>query len=224
MRAGSPTCPPARSVAEAVAPDGTGEEPALIELVSIIARLRRECAWKAAQTHRSLTRYLLEESHEAIEAIETGDAESIRDELGDVLLQVYLHAAIAAEAGQFDIEDVAAGLRDKMIRRNPHVFGSESETEPERINERWQQIKATEPGRADREGLDAGIPKGLPALLRALKVLERLDRAGDEAPEVVPTDDFGSRLLVLVNEARRAGVDPEQALGETVRELARRVR
>ena len=95
----------------------------LIELVEIMARLRAECGWKAAQTHRTLARHLLEETYETLEAIEAGDPDHLREELGDVLLQVYLHAAIAAQAGEFDIEDVARGLVEKMIRRNPHVFG-----------------------------------------------------------------------------------------------------
>jgi XTP/dITP diphosphohydrolase len=204
---------------------GTGEPgSSLTELVEVIGRLRRECAWKAGQTHESLTRYLLEESHELVEAIESGDPDRVRDELGDVLLQVYLHAAIAAESGAFDIEDVAAGLHEKMIRRNPHVFGdpADRETDPERINARWQEIKASEPGRADRAGdAMAGVPEGLPALLRADKLLDRLARA-DRDPEVDPAStDVGERLLALVAEARAAGVDPEQALRGAVRRRQR---
>ncbi|WP_310964961.1 MazG nucleotide pyrophosphohydrolase domain-containing protein [Nocardioides terrisoli] len=217
-------------MAEQPAPDEPGTfgecttTPALLELVPIIARLRRECAWKAAQTHRSLTRYLLEEAHEAVDAIDVGDPARVQDELGDVLLQVYLHAAIAAESGEFDIEDVAAGLRDKMIRRNPHVFGDEVEDDPARINERWQQIKASERrhgagGPGPDTDLGTGIPQDLPVLLRALKMLERLDRSGARAPDPVDDADFGARLLGLVDEARRAGVDPEQALRDTLREV-----
>ena len=123
----------------------TAAEPnPLLELVDMFALMRRECAWKAAQTHQTLTPFLLEESAEVIEAIESGDPARICDELGDVLLQVYLHAAIAAEAGEFDIYDVARGLRDKMIRRNPHVFGGETITDPAEIDRRWQEIKAAE--------------------------------------------------------------------------------
>ena len=102
----------------------------LIELVEIMARLRAECGWKAAQTHRTLARHLLEETYETLEAIEAGDPDHLREELGDVLLQVYLHAAIAAQAGEFDIEDVARGLVEKMLRRNPHVFGDEPRDRP----------------------------------------------------------------------------------------------
>lgn len=125
----------------------------LVELVDMFALMRRECAWKAAQTHESLTPYLLEEANEVIEAIALGDPAQICDELGDVLLQVYLHAAIAAEVGDFDIYDVARGLRDKMIRRNPHVFGGERITDPDEIDRRWQQIKALEKAEASlKEG------------------------------------------------------------------------
>ncbi len=196
---------------------GRGEQSALIELVEIMARLRAECGWKAAQTHRSLVKHLLEETYEAIEAIEAldtgGSPEDLRDELGDVLLQVYLHAGIAAESGLFDIEDVARGLREKMLRRNPHVFGDVVETDPVRINENWEAVKATE---RQRTGRFDGIPRELPALSRAAKVLDRLDAAGASLPAPDP-DDVGDRLLALVAEARALGVDPEQALRDALR-------
>jgi XTP/dITP diphosphohydrolase len=195
----------------------TGASP-LIELVEIFARLRAECGWKAAQTHRSLAKHLLEETYETLEAIEAldhgGSPDELREELGDVLLQVYLHAAIAAEAGDFDIDDVAAGLKEKMLRRNPHVFGDVDETDPARINETWEAVKASE---KERDGLFDGIPRELPALTRAAKVLDRLERAGLPAPEPRSTPDIGDRLLALVAEARAAGEDPEQALRDAVR-------
>jgi XTP/dITP diphosphohydrolase len=196
----------------------TVEESPLVELVEIMARLRAECGWKAAQTHRTLAKHLLEETYETIEAIEALDADGSRDhlreELGDVLLQVYLHAAIAAQAGEFDIDDVARGLRDKMLRRNPHVFGDVEETDPGRINETWERVKATEKQRA---GLLDGIPLELPALSRAAKVLDRLERAGRAWAPPEATDDLGDRLLAIVAEARDAEVDPEQALRDAVR-------
>ncbi len=191
-----------------------GADSSLVELVEIFRRLRAECAWKAAQTHRSLARHLLEEAYETLEAIESGDPVHLREELGDVLLQVYLHAAIAAEAGEFDIEDVAAGLREKMLRRNPHVFGDVEESDPERINANWESIKGTEKQRADPL---EGIPLALPALSRATKVLERLERAGVQVEVAPESDDLGDRLLALVVQARAAGVDPEQALRDAVR-------
>ena len=191
----------------------------LIELVEIMARLRAECGWKAAQTHRTLARHLHEETYETLEAIEAGDPDHLREELGDVLLQVYLHAAIASPAGEFDIEDVARGLVEKMVRRNPHVFGDVQETEPARINEAWEALKAEE---KQRTGLLDGIPAELPALSRAAKVLDRLERAGRPLPAARPGEagDLGDRLLVLVAEARESGVDPEQALRDAVRRVS----
>jgi XTP/dITP diphosphohydrolase len=192
----------------------------VVELVETMARLRRECPWKAAQTHRSLSRYLLEEAHETLEAIDSGERtgswDHLREELGDLLLQVYFHAAIAAESGTFDIEDVAADLIAKLHRRNPHVFGDTTDRrlEPHEVNEEWQRIKATEKQRAS---VTEGLPPTLPALLHADKVVERLERAG--SPVVAPGDDLGSRLLALVVEAHAAGVDPEQALRDAVRRV-----
>jgi XTP/dITP diphosphohydrolase len=205
-----------REPAEATTIPSADESP-LIELVAMMARLRAECGWKAAQTHRTLAKHLLEETYETIEAIEAldhgGSPDHLREELGDVLLQVYLHAAIAAQAGEFDIEDVARGLRDKMLRRNPHVFGDVVETDPARINDTWESVKAAE---KQRQGLFDGIPLELPALSRAAKVLDRLDRAGATLPPPDP-DDVGDRLLAIVAEARAGGIDPEQALRDAVR-------
>lgn len=196
------------------------QSPALLELVAVMARLRAECGWKAEQTHTSLSRYLLEETYEVLEAIDSGDPDHLREELGDLLLQVLFHAAIAAEAGEYDIEDVARGLLDKLIRRNPHVFGSEQESDPERINEVWQQIKASE---KQRDGLLDGIPLELPALARADKVLERLTRAEaatDPGPASTVEEQIGSDLLAVVTRAREAGVDPERALRAAVRRIS----
>jgi XTP/dITP diphosphohydrolase len=192
------------------------EQPALLQLVEIMARLRRECGWKSAQTHRSLARYLLEETYEVLESLDTGDHEHLREELGDLLLQVYFHAAIAAEEGRFDIEDVAADLAAKLVRRNPHVFGDVQATDPAEIDANWQAIKETE---KQRTHLLDGIPPELPALLRATKVLERFDRAGVPVSVDPDSGDLGDRLLGLVAESRAAGVDPEQALRDAVRRL-----
>mgnify|MGYP000964697641 CR=1 FL=1 len=195
------------------------DEPAsgapLLEFLEVMRRLRAECSWKAGQTHRSLARYLLEETHETLEAIDTGDADHLREELGDLLLQVYFHAVIAEEAGEFTIDDVAADITAKMHRRNPHVFGSAPGGSPEQVNEAWEAIKATE---KRRTSVTDGLPPGLPALLYADKVLDRLERAGG-VPDVAPTDDLGNRLLALVTEAHERGIDPEQALRDAVRGL-----
>ena len=191
----------------------------LLELVEVMATLRRECAWKAGQTHTSLARYLLEETYETLEAIEDGDDEHLREELGDLLLQVLFHAVIAEEQGRFDIDDVAADLVVKLRRRNPHVFdpGSSVAADPEAINEQWERIKAEE---KQRSAVMEGVPEELPALLRAVKALDRLERAGTRLRPDPSSGDLGDRLLGLAAEARDAGVDPEQALRAAVRRIA----
>jgi XTP/dITP diphosphohydrolase len=201
----------------------------LVEFIEVMRRLRAECPWKAEQTHRSLARYLLEETHETLEAIDSGDPDHLREELGDLLLQIYFHAAIASEAGEFTIDDVAADLAEKMRRRNPHVFGSATALTPAQVNDQWQQAKADE---KQRSSVTDGLPPGLPALLYADKVLDRLARLerprGRSATEMPGAerqsgrssghaDDLGERLLDLVREARAEGVDPEQALRDAVR-------
>jgi XTP/dITP diphosphohydrolase len=185
-------------------------------------RLRAECPWKAAQTHRSLARYLLEETHETLEALDTGDAAHLREELGDLLLQVFLHTAIAEQAGEFTTADVARDVTAKMVRRNPHVFDDRFDREaaagldPAAVNEVWEAEKAAE---KQRSSVTDGLPPGLPALLHADKVLDRLARAGTPVEPPVGSDDLGDRLLVLVAEARASGTDPEQALRDAVRRL-----
>lgn len=195
------------------------EDP-LIELVGVMRRLRAECAWKQEQTHTSLVRYLLEEAHEVIDAIESGDVADLREELGDLLLQVYFHAAIAEEAGQFNLDDVAAGLRDKLIRRNPHVFGPEAAVAEDLsaadVNDVWESVKATE---KQRSSVTEGIAPTLPALLYADKVVERLTRAGSAVPGADDSAELGDRLLALVVEGHAAGLDPEQELRAAVRRL-----
>jgi XTP/dITP diphosphohydrolase len=192
----------------------------LVEFLAVMRRLRAECPWKREQTHRSLARYLLEETHETLEALDTGSVEHLREELGDLLLQIYFHAVIAEESGDFTIDDVARGITEKMVRRNPHVFGDGSAlgaaapADAREVNELWESVKATE---KQRDSVTDGIAPTLPALLYADKVLDRLERAGG-----VPTsagDELGDRLLALVAEARETGTDPEQALRDAVRRL-----
>lgn len=200
-------------------------EPAVDEFVAVMRRLRAECPWKREQTHRSLVRYLLEETYEAVDAIDagevSGDWSHLAEELGDLLLQVVFHAVVAEERGDFDLDDVARGITAKMVRRNPHVFGDvpAGDLDAAAVNDLWQQVKARE--KADRP-VDDGIPSALPALLYADKVLDRLERAGTPADLVADPADAGAgvgeRLLALVAEARVAGVDPEQALRDAVRE------
>ncbi len=193
------------------------------EFLEVMRQLRAECSWKRQQTHRSLARYLLEETHETLEAIDTGDPVHLREELGDLLLQVYFHAVIAEEAGEFTLDDVAADIIDKMRRRNPHVFAPPGEErasagDAASVNEVWESIKATEKA---RDSVTDGLPPGLPALLYADKVLDRLhaDPSSINDGAASGTGDIGERLLALVAEAREAGVDPEQALRDAVRRL-----
>ncbi len=210
-----------------MAPDPSAGEAgaAVAEFVAVMRRLRAECAWKQEQTHRSLVRYLLEEAYEAVDAIDEGEAggdwSHLAEELGDVLLQVVFHAVIAEERGDFGLEDVARGITAKMRRRNPHVFGDPSaasrELSAEQVDALWQRVKAEEKGPADAQRRDT-LPSGLPALLYADKVLARRERDGAPAPApAAPDDGIGERLLALVAEARAAGIDPEQALRDTVR-------
>jgi XTP/dITP diphosphohydrolase len=182
----------------------------LLDFLDDMRRLRRECPWKREQTHRSLARYLQEETAETLEAIDTGDEPHLREELGDLLLQVYFHAVIAEESGAFTIDDVASGIREKMRRRNPHVFGA---TEPTtltaaQVDAQWQEIKASE-GRGQ-----GALAPALPALLLATKTLERDPSLAEALPAA---SDLGDRLLALVAEARAMGLDAEQALRDAVR-------
>ncbi|WKN49415.1 MazG nucleotide pyrophosphohydrolase domain-containing protein [Nocardioides sp. Arc9.136] len=199
----------------------------LLEFLAVMRRLRAECGWKRAQTHRTLARHLLEETHETLEAIdlgeETGDWSHLREELGDLLLQVYFHAVVAEERGAFTLDDVAADVTAKMHRRNPHVFGSAADAagvdadDPAAVNEAWEAAKAAE---KQRSSVTEGLPPGLPALLYADKVLDRLERAGTPVA-ASRGDDVGDRLLALVAESRAAGTDPEQALRDAVRRALR---
>jgi XTP/dITP diphosphohydrolase len=194
----------------------------LLDFLHDMRRLRRECAWKREQTHRSLARYLQEETAETLEAIDTGDLEHLREELGDLLLQVYFHAVIAEESGTFTLDDVARGISDKMHRRNPHVFASDSPSQlsSAEVDARWQEIKRAERPRSSPYD---GIARGLPALLLATKVLERTPEVATGLPAVADRDaDLGDRLLALVAEARSEGFDPELALRDAVRRAATR--
>jgi XTP/dITP diphosphohydrolase len=194
----------------------------LLDLVTVMDRLRSECPWDREQTHRSLARYLLEETHETLEAIDSGDPVHLREELGDLLLQVYFHARVASEAEDgFDIDDVAAGIVDKLVHRHPHVFAGLDVADADEVERNWDALKAREKGRASV--LD-GIPPGLPALALADKVLGRAAKLGVPAPADADGDGLGDRLLGLVVEARAAGLDPEQELRVAVRRVADRVR
>ncbi len=224
----------------------------LLDLVDVMDRLRRECPWDQQQSHESLVRYLVEETYETIEAIESGDRDHLREELGDLLLQVVFHARIASEQLDegFDIDDVAGGIVEKLIRRHPHVFagtpsgadgaeagdaeagGAEAgeRLSAHDVESRWETLKAREKGRAS--AVD-GIPLGLPALSLADKVITRVRRSGPQPASVSTSstsgtakppytaESLGDALFALVAAASAAGLDAEQALRQRVaREMA----
>lgn len=225
---------------------------AFSELVAIMARLRGPdgCPWDRKQTHTTLRPYLLEEAYEALEAIDAKDDAELCKELGDVLLQVVFHAQIAAEEGRFDIEAVGRAIVDKLVRRHPHVFDDASVEGADEVLRRWEQIKKQErreQGEA-APSLLAGIPKPLPALMRAHRVQARVAQQGfdwddvdgalakveEEFAEVrqaweqgnaaAVEEEFGDLLFSLVNASRFLEVEPEQALRRAVAKFERRFR
>jgi XTP/dITP diphosphohydrolase len=223
--------------------DGAGPGAALLRLVEVMDTLRVNCPWDARQTHRSLAPYLLEECYEALEALEGGDESALRDELGDVLLQVVFHARVAEERTDgtgFDIDDVATGIVEKLVRRHPHVFGDVHVSGPEDVKRNWDAIKAAE--RGGRGGaLPAAlesVPFGQPALSLAAQLQRRAERAG-VPPELadLPADgadgdgqrpenvsEIGAALFTLVAQARAAGLDPELELRAAARSYRDQVR
>ena len=222
------------------------------ELVAIMARLRGlgGCPWDRKQTHATLRPYLLEEAYETLEAIDAEDDAELCKELGDVLLQVVFHAQIASEEGRFDIEAVGRAIVDKLIRRHPHVFDDASADGAEEVLRRWEQIKKQERREQGETApsLLEGIPKHLPALMRAHRIQARvaqqgfdwdaidgaLDKVEEEFAEVrkawetggtaAVEEEFGDLLFSLVNASRFLKVDPEQALRRAVAKFERRFR
>ena len=211
----------------------------LLDLVSIMDTLRVSCPWDREQTHESLLRYLLEEAYEAAEAIETYDLGALREEIGDVMLQVFFHARIAAERpaadGGFTIDDVADTLAAKLVRRHPHVFGSVTVSSAADVNANWEEIKKAERAAKTHPAAVAsgaaaaapsvldGIPFGQPALSLAAQLQRRAQRA--EIEVLANGDDsVGAALMGLVARAREAGLDPELELRAAARRFADSVR
>jgi XTP/dITP diphosphohydrolase len=194
----------------------------LLDLVAVMDRLRSPggCPWDAEQTPESLVKYLIEESHEAAEAIESGDRDHIREELGDVLLQVVFQARVAQEHATepFDVDDVAGAIIEKLVRRHPHVFADGDASTPAEVERAWEQIKAAERaakaphggGEDGHQGLLHGIPRSLPSLLAAEKVLARFDRTGGDLATVeAGDDDLGMAIVALAARARERGESAE---------------
>ncbi len=235
------------TLARADAPQG---HPAFDQLVRTIWRLRQEdgCPWDKAQTHRSITNNMIEEAYEAVDAILANDVPHLREELGDVLEQVLLHTQIAADDGEFTIDDVCSELNEKLIRRHPHVFGDVQASTAEGALDAWDEVKRQERearGQGDDQpGLLDSVPGSLPALMQAQKISKRAAKAGFEWDTVddiwrqvaeeraefereargteAATEEFGDILFALVNVARREGVDAEEALAASNRKFRRR--
>ncbi|MGP9020412.1 nucleoside triphosphate pyrophosphohydrolase [Streptomyces sp. BR1] len=187
----------------------------LLDLVQVMDRIRRECPWSAQQTHKGLAKYALEEAYELVEAVEEGDRDELREELGDVLLQVVFHARIAEEDEEepFSVDDVAGTIVEKLIHRHPHVFGDERAETPEEVKEHWLRQKAAE---KQRESVTDGVPVGQPGLALAAKLASRVRMAGLDVP--LPTGEgIGYRLLALAVAAEADGTDPEAALRAAAR-------
>lgn len=206
------------------------QHPKLDELIAVLEQLRAPggCAWDREQTHESLVQYLIEESFELVDAIESGNREELIEELGDVLYQVIFHSDIAAERGEFTIEDVAAHMTAKMIGRHPHVFGDADAKTADEVVALWDDVKKVEkPGRTSV--LD-GIPQGMPSLALADKLLGRAGKLGlvdVAAPAPIPVEDeqqLGGLLLAIVTSAKANGLDSERALRATLRGLQDEIR
>ncbi|MFF5184087.1 nucleoside triphosphate pyrophosphohydrolase [Streptomyces sp. NPDC000345] len=187
----------------------------LLDLIQVMDRIREECPWSSRQTHKGLAKYGIEEAYELVEAIEDGDRDELREELGDVLLQVVFHARIAEEDEEspFSIDDVAATIVTKLIHRHPHVFGDATATTPEEVKEHWLRTKAVE---KRRESVTDGIPLHQPGLALAAKLASRVRSAGLEVP-LPAAEGIGYELLALAARAESEGVDPEAALRAAAR-------
>ena len=227
----------------------------LEDLLAIMARLRdpqRGCPWDVQQSFASIAPYTIEEAYEVADAIDRRDWHDLRDELGDLLLQVVFHAQMAKEAGLFDFADVAHAISDKMVRRHPHVFGDENYANVEAQTQAWDAIKAAEraaKGEQHDDSALAGVSRGLPEWKRALKLQERAARVGFDWPDEQPVidklleeveevraefaegrdaqrlqDEIGDVLFVMVNLARHAGVDFSQAMRHANAKFERRFR
>ncbi|MGY1741777.1 MULTISPECIES: MazG family protein [unclassified Blastococcus] len=207
------------------APEPTGAR--LLDVVTVMDRLRSPggCPWDAEQTHSSLRGYLLEEAHEAYDAIVDDDHPAMREELGDVLLQVVFHARVAAEADpgrRFDVDDVAGELVAKLVRRHPHVFGDAGPRDVEQVEAGWEEIKKAE---KQRRSPTEGVSRSQPAAAWGAALVRRAGRAGLPTPEpaelaATSPEEFGERLLAVVAGATARGWDAEDALREAVRRYA----
>jgi len=209
-------------------------------------RLRAEngCPWDRKQTHESLKPYLIEEAYEVISAIDSGNDDELKEELGDLLLQIVFHAQIAKEEDRFDIDDVAKTIVEKLIRRHPHVFGDVKVSGSDEVLQNWEKIKKEE----GKESIFDGVPEGLPSLLKARRVQEKAKRVGfdwdniegtldkvkeefDELSEAIKigkkekiSEEFGDLLFSLVNVSRFLDIDAEDSLRQTIEKFMKRLK
>jgi XTP/dITP diphosphohydrolase len=205
----------------------------LLRLREVMDKLRSPggCPWDAEQDHLSLLKYLLEESYEFIEAVENKDRTAMQEELGDLLLQVYFHSRMAEEDldTPFNIEDVAKGVADKLIRRHPHVFGGTTVGSSAEVLENWESQKAAE---KDRSSVIDGVPLAQPSLSLATKIIYRINKLDSQLPIAKPIsisaeitqDQFGELLLGLIAQAVEKGIDPEAALRVAAKSLVERIK
>lgn len=213
-----------------------------VKFIEVTKRLRRECPWDREQTHGSIRHSLIEEAYEVVESIDNNNMEELRNELGDLLLHVVFHANIAEERGEFTLEEVIRGISEKLIRRHPHVYGSAVVGGSEEVTQNWEKLKMNE----GRTSLLDGIPKELPALLRAHRLQDRASKAGfdwekredawrkveeevcelhraiEQGDQDETEREFGDLLFSLVNYARFIEVNPENALRQSVASFTRR--
>jgi XTP/dITP diphosphohydrolase len=188
-----------------------------LDLIAVMETLRRECPWDRKQTHASLAPYLLEEAYEVVDTIEGGDLEALREELGDVLMQVAFHAEVSPD---FTVDDVAEGIVEKLVRRHPHVFGDVTVADADEVNANWDKIKSAE--RGEDASIFQGVPMAQPALSLAAQLQRRAAKAG--MPEELFTDDeVGADLFALVRRLREEGRDPEAELRAAARRFHDRV-
>jgi MazG family protein len=212
------------------------------KFVKIVKRLRKDCPWDREQTHKSIRHSLIEETYEVIEAIDRNDSDELKKELGDLLLHIVLHAVMAEEERSFTLEDVIDSISEKMIRRHPHVFSTQVVQDSHEVKRNWERIKLTE----GRTSVIDGVPREMPALLRALRIQEKASKVGfdwkrkrdvwkkvdEEIQELAGAErskvhsrveeEFGDLLFSLVNYSRFLGVNPEFALKGSIEKFSER--
>jgi MazG family protein len=214
-------------------------------LVAIMALLRSEqgCAWDRKQTHQSLLPYLIEEAYETAEAIESGDMPHLKEELGDLMIQIVFHAQIASERGDFDLDDSINTVNEKLIRRHPHVFDKKADLAPQEVRDQWERIKVES---GEKKSVLGGLPRSMPALLMAFRIGEKAGGVGfdwkapadviakldeeigeiraeiDSENKEAIADEIGDLLFATASLARKVGVDPELALKKALAKFTRR--